>query len=145
MKGYIYERKVCYYETDQMGIVHHSNYIRWMEEARLALLESVNLSYADMENKGLLIPVLSVSCNYKLPYRYGETIKIQVYPKFFNAVKFVFGYNMYGEDGSLRNTAESSHCFTDAGIKPVILKKSFSEIYEPLKKWADENKVEEES
>ena len=78
MKGFIYERKVAYYETDQMGIVHHSNYIRWMEEARLALLEAQSLSYAEMEQNGLLIPVLSVSCNYKLPFRYGETFKIQV-------------------------------------------------------------------
>lgn len=143
MKGFIYERKVAYYETDQMGIVHHSNYIRWMEEARLALLDAQSLSYAEMERIGLLIPVLSVSCNYKLPFRYGETFKIQIYPKFFNGVKCIFGYNMYGEDGSLRNTADSSHCFTDVNIKPVMLKKSHPAIYEPLKKWADENKVEE--
>lgn len=143
MKGFIYERKVFYYEADQMGIVHHSNYIRWMEESRLALLDMLGLSYAEMEKNGLLIPVLSVSSEYKLPFQYGDTFKIQVYPRSFNGIKFEFGYHMYGEDGQIHNKAASSHCFTDSTLKLVSLKKSYPDIYEKMKKWADENQVEE--
>ena len=128
-----------------MGIVHHSNYIRWMEEARLALLESVNLSYAEMERIGLLIPVFSVSFDYKLPFKYGEICKIVLYPIYYNGIKFKFGYKMYDEEGKIHNIAESSHCFTNAGLNPVSIKKSFPDIYETLKKWVDENQVEEES
>lgn len=59
-----YRRKVHYYETDQMGIVHHSNYIRWFEEARIDLMDRMGLGYAQMEAEGILSPVLSVQADY---------------------------------------------------------------------------------
>ena len=62
---FYYERIPHYYETDQMGIIHHSNYIRWFEEARIQLLENYNLDYKTLEQLGILIPVLQVSCQYK--------------------------------------------------------------------------------
>ena len=64
---YTFERTAKYYETDQMGIVHHSNYIRWFEEARIELMNYVGLPYRQMEENGILIPVLGVTCNYKHP------------------------------------------------------------------------------
>ena len=66
---FTFERKANYYETDQMGIVHHSNYIRWFEEARLEMLRAMGLPYKKMEDNGILIPVLGVSCSYKHPIR----------------------------------------------------------------------------
>ena len=60
-----YLREPFYYETDQMGIIHHSNYIRWFEEARVALLEHLDFSYKKIEEQGIIIPVLGVSCEYK--------------------------------------------------------------------------------
>lgn len=62
MHSYIH--KVQYYETDQMQVAHHSNYIRWMEEARTDYLDSVGISYAEMERRGIISPVLTVSCQY---------------------------------------------------------------------------------
>ena len=62
---YIYERKVNYYETDRMGIVHHSNYIRYLEEARCVFLETLNIPYAYLESIGINIPVLGVNCDFK--------------------------------------------------------------------------------
>ncbi|HJB35179.1 MAG TPA: acyl-CoA thioesterase, partial [Candidatus Blautia merdipullorum] len=59
-----YEHKTQYYETDQMGIIHHSNYIRWFEEARVDFMDRCGFSYAQMEKDGLISPVLSVSCEY---------------------------------------------------------------------------------
>ena len=61
----MYTHRVQYYETDQMGIVHHSNYIRWFEEARLDFMEKIGCSYAAVEASGIMIPVLSASCQYK--------------------------------------------------------------------------------
>ena len=57
-----YLHKVQYYETDQMKVVHHSNYIRWMEEARIAFLDAIGVSYAELETRGIISPVLSVDC-----------------------------------------------------------------------------------
>ena len=73
-----YRHKVQYYETDGMRVVHHSNYIRFMEEARCDMLEQHGYSYARLEALGLSIPVLSVSCEYKHMSRFGETLVIGV-------------------------------------------------------------------
>ena len=60
-----YVHKVQYYETDKMGIVHHSNYIRWMEEARIDFLERMGWPYDRLENEGIISPVIGVDCKYK--------------------------------------------------------------------------------
>lgn len=135
MKDFYYERKVCYYETDQMGIVHHSNYVRWMEEARLALMEELSLSYAKMEEEGLLIPVLTAACEYRLPFHYGEVFRVQLYPIQFNGIKLRIGYRIYDTEQKLHTTGETSHCFTDASMRPLSLKKSHPAIYESLQQW----------
>ena len=69
----MYTHKVHYYETDRMAIVHHSNYIRWFEEARLHQLEQWGMDYSSMEEQGILIPVVDVSCKYHHSVRYGDT------------------------------------------------------------------------
>ena len=61
-----YIHKVQNYETDQMGIVHHSNYIRWFEEARTAYLEEAGAGYKGMEEAGIISPVVSVACRYQI-------------------------------------------------------------------------------
>ena len=57
---HIFERTINYYETDKMGIVHHSNYIRFLEEARCEFLKAIDLPYETLENNGIMIPVLEV-------------------------------------------------------------------------------------
>ena len=69
------EHKVQYYETDGMGIVHHSNYIRWFEEARVDLLEQLGFGYDRIEAAGYSGPVLEVSCQYKTMSKFGETVQ----------------------------------------------------------------------
>ena len=61
----MYQHKVQYYETDKMGIVHHSNYIRWMEEARIDFLDSIDFGFAMLESQGVISPVIGVECDYK--------------------------------------------------------------------------------
>ena len=116
----IYDRSINYYETDQMGIVHHSNYIRYFEEARLDMMEQVGLSYAAMEDHGLIIPVLSVACEYIKPVLFGDKVQMQ------------FVYEIYCE-GELRTKGESRHCFLDKEMKPVRMKRQFPEIYQRMK------------
>ena len=85
---FTFERKANYYETDQMGIVHHSNYIRWFEEARLEMLRAMGLPYKKMEDNGILIPVLGVSCSYKHPIRFDETLVLTLRIQNYNGVRF---------------------------------------------------------
>ena len=73
----IYERKINYYETDKMGVVHHSNYIRFFEEARCQFLEVSGLPYDMLEEKGIMSPVLGFSCQYKQHVTFGDIIEIQ--------------------------------------------------------------------
>ena len=86
--------KVQYYETDQMGVVHHSNYIRWFEEARAEWMEAVGLPYAQLEAEGIASPVLSVACAYRRPVRYGEIARIRVRLTAYNGVKLSVAYRV---------------------------------------------------
>ena len=67
---------VRYYETDQMGIVHHSNYIRYFECGRTDMLKKLGLPIEKIEEAGVMLPVVSVECRYKVPARLGDTLRI---------------------------------------------------------------------
>lgn len=67
---------VRYYETDQMGIVHHSNYIRYFECGRTAMLKELGLPIERIEEAGVMLPVVSVECRYKTPAILGDTLRI---------------------------------------------------------------------
>ena len=128
---HIFERKINYYETDKMGIVHHSNYIRFFEEARCALLEEAELPYDLMESKGIMSPVLGVSFKYKQHVTFGDTIRVHAYIKEFTGVKFTVAYEIYNKNtGILCVTGESNHCFTDSNLKPLNVKKHHNDVYE---------------
>ena len=128
---HIYKRKINYYETDKMGIVHHSNYIRFFEEARCSLLEDCGLPYDLMEEKGIMSPVLGVSCKYKQHVTFGDTIQVHAYIKEFTGVKFTVAYEIYNKETSiLCVSGESNHCFTDSNLKPLNIKKHHYDVYE---------------
>ena len=126
-----YERKINYYETDKMGVVHHSNYIRYFEEARCYFLDNEGLPYSMLEEKGIMSPVLGVSCDYKRHVTFGDTIEIHTYIKEFSGVKFTVAYEIYNKNTSeLCVSGMTRHCFTDSNLKPLNLKKHFNDIYE---------------
>lgn len=123
-----YRHKTQYYETDTMKIVHHSNYIRWMEEARVDMLEQMGIGYDVMENSGILSPVLSVYCEYKSMTRFPETVVISVRLVRYTGVKFELSYEIRDEKtGTLRALGKSAHCFIDGSGKPVSLRRRFSD------------------
>jgi acyl-CoA thioester hydrolase len=125
-----YERTAHYYETDKMGIVHHSNYIRWFEEARIHFLAEAGYPYEKMEENGVMIPVQSVKCEYKNAVKFGETVLIVLKVEEFNGFRFRISYKIVGkETGDLKVTGESSHFFTDMNLKPLRTKTEYPEIY----------------
>ena len=124
-----YEHYVKYYETDQMWIVHHSNYIRWMEEARMDLMDQMGFSYKQMEDQEIISPVLSVQCEYKSMVRFGDTVVIETAIAGYNGIKLSVRYRMTDKaTGELRTIAASEHCFLDRNGKPISLKRSYPEI-----------------
>ncbi len=129
MRDYI--RNVQYYETDKMGIVHHSNYIKWFEEARIFYMQEMGFLYKEMENKGVMIPVLGISALYKSGAAYGDRVGIKTRVNKITAVKLEFGYEIYDmETGETRVTGTSSHCFVNEDFRPCSIKKRFPEFYE---------------
>lgn len=131
--SYFYLHKTQYYETDQMGIIHHSNYIRWFEEARTAFLEDMGYAYGRLEQEGIISPVLRVECDYRKMVRYGETVRIEVSVEKFNGIKLVISYRIYGlETDELYTFGRTSHCFLNKEGKPVSVKKEKPEFYEKV-------------
>ncbi len=129
--NYIYEHKIQYYETDQMKIVHHSNYIRWFEEARVYVLEAVNCGYDRLEALGIMSPVLGVTAEYKSMSRFGETVQIETKVTSYNGIKFSLVYTIKDKaTGEVRCVGESRHCFLNEKGKPISLKRSFPEIHQ---------------
>ncbi|MBQ1410619.1 MAG: acyl-CoA thioesterase [Oscillospiraceae bacterium] len=129
-----YTHKVHYYETDKMGIVHHSNYIRWMEEARVAFLDEIGASFAVMEARGLQSPVVTVACKYRRPTRFDDKIHIRVRIEKYNSVVLKVAYEMFNETtGELACTGNSEHCFVDGSGRPISIAKGWPDIDAALK------------
>ena len=125
--------RVAYYETDQMGIVHHSNYIRWFEEARDEVVREYGIDYRQIEAQGVLMPVVNVACDYKSAAKYGDKVSVYALPRYFNGIRLRYEYEVRGEDGSLIVTGRSEHCFIDAqSRKPLNLKKRMPQYCEIL-------------
>ena len=134
---YIFERKINYYETDRMGVVHHSNYVRFLEEARCGWLEYLGIPFSKLEENGITIPVLEVNCTYKHHITFEDTILIRPYIKEYNGVRMTVGYEVKEKKtGKEVIVAETKHCFTNKELRPINLKKQkiFSEKFEDLLK-----------
>ncbi len=122
-----YRHKVQYYETDKMQITHHSNYLRFMEEARTDFLEQIGWGYDEMEQAGISSPVIEVGCRYLKSTTYPDVVEIVVTVAEVTAVKLKLAYRMQvGEN--LVCTAQSSHCFMENG-RPINLKKRLPAFY----------------
>src|SRR5690606_13519333 len=101
--------EVRYAETDQMGVVHHSNYIVWMELGRTQLIKDLGFSYAEMEKNGILAPVLDVQVSYKKPLTYGESAIVKTWIDSYDGFKVIYGYSILNENGEQSVTGFTSH------------------------------------
>lgn len=121
METYIHVVK--YYECDRMGVTHHSNYVRFMEEARIDLLDKIGYGFEKMEAEGVVSPVVSLSVNYRKPTTFKDRIEIDVRVLSVSGLKLTLGYEMKVE-GLTVCTAESVHCFLENG-RPVVIADRF--------------------
>ena len=121
---FTYEREINYYETDKMGVVHHSNYIRYLEETRCKWLEELGMPFQEFEKQGITIPVLGVNISYKYHVTFGDTIIIKPYMKEYSGVRMTVGYEVVDKKTGLEVLfGETKHCFTNKELKPINLKK----------------------
>ena len=128
-----YTHQAQYYETDQMGIIHHSNYIRWMEEARIAYMDEMGFPYQAVEEAGIMSPVLSVQCEYRSMTRFGDRVAIEVSLCSFKGVKYEITYVMKdARTQEVRAVAISKHCYLTKEGKPVNIKKALPALYEKM-------------
>ena len=127
-----YNHTVQYYETDKMGITHHSNYIRWMEEARVDFLKQIGWDYDKLEEIGVISPVTEVSCKDKNTTTFADEIRIVVSVMECKGVRLKLLYEMEKADGTCVCEAHSEHCFVDTDGRPINLKKKYPEFYEAI-------------
>ena len=129
-----YYHNVQYYETDKMGVTHHSNYIRWMEEARIDFFKKLGFDYLDFEKQGVFSPVIGLNnIKYKKPSTVGDTIEIEVTIKSYNRLILGIHYVMK-KDGVSIFEGDSEHCFIKEDGKLVRLGDDmFSSLHEKLK------------
>ena len=127
---FTYVRKAQYHETDQMGFIHHSNYVKWMEEARIAFMDEMGFSYRKFEECGIVSPVTGISVQYKNPTGFDDVIEIGVTVKKYTGVKLEIAYTMMNvTKGELAAEAVSDHCFLKGG-KIVSLKRELPELHQ---------------
>ena len=91
--------RVEYHHTDQMGIVHHSNYVKFFEVARTEWLRASGLTYAEMERRGVMMPIVDVAVKYRNPALYDELISVTAFVDEAPKARMVFRYEVRGEDG----------------------------------------------
>lgn len=134
MEKNIYTRRANYYETDMMGIVHHSNHIRYFEEARIFFMRNIDCDVMQMEREGIIIPNVDAYARYHKPVRFDEEIEIEVkLVKFSGAVmEFQYTARLKGS-GEIAATGHTAHCFVDKSFKPMSLKRKYPEYFAKLK------------
>lgn len=125
---YTYFHSVKYYETDRMGFTHHSNYVRWMEEARIEFMDQLGWSYQRFEDEGLISPVTAVECRYRKTTTFPETVKIEVFVEEFRSVKLRIKYIMKNEKGDVVCEGASEHCFLNKAGKLIRIEKEYPEF-----------------
>jgi acyl-CoA thioester hydrolase len=119
--------RVRYAETDQMGVVYHSNYFIWFEIGRVELMRQLGFSYRDMERgEGLFIAVVDARCRYKAPARYDDEVIVRTHLKNVRESVVHFGYELVRvSDGELLAEGETTHIVTDIEMKKMLLPKKY--------------------
>ena len=135
---FTYKREINYYETDKMGIVHHSNYIRFLEESRCKWLKKLGISMDFLEENGYTIPTLEINCQYINHVTSGDIITIKPIITEYNGVRMTVLYEVKEEKtGKVVIEAWTKHCFTNKELRPINMKKNniqIHNIFEKLKK-----------
>ena len=125
--------KVRYVETDKMGIVHHSNYYPWFEIGRGEFIKETDISYKDMEEQGILMPLAESYCKYIVPAKYEDLVTIETWIETLSPVKVIFNYKVIREeDGALLAKGSTTHAFVNSDFKIINIKKLNNIIWDKI-------------
>ena len=121
MKEFQFKVRVRYAETDQMGVVYHGNYAQYFEMGRVEWLRNLGISYKWMEENGIMLPVVSLTMNYKKPARYDDELRVKTILKSQTSVKIEFDYEIYNQQDELLTTGNSILVFVEVKTgRPVL-------------------------
>ena len=121
-------RRAQYHETDQMGVIHHAAYVKWMEEARVAYLDRLGYGYVEIERDGVVCPVIGISIDYKRPVAFFDEVEVEVRVEAYNGRVLELGYTMRNRTkGTLCTRATSRHCFLKDG-RTVSLRQALPKL-----------------
>ena len=127
--------KVRYVETDQMGIVHHSNYYAWFEVGRTEYITEIGMTYKEMEEKSIMLPVVESSCRYMEGAKNEDLLIIQTFIKELNGAKVIFNYNVVrATDGKILAKGSTIHAFVNEKFRIINLKKTNTDIWSRFQK-----------
>lgn len=122
--------RVRYAETDQMGVVYHSNHFIWFEVGRVELLRQLGFSYKEMETSDdCFIAVVDARCRYRAPVRYDDEVVVRTYLKHVRDKVIHFGYELLGAEGKLLAEGETTHIVADAQMKPRRLPDKYIKVF----------------
>lgn len=126
---------VRYAETDQMGIVHHSNYPVWFEAGRTDFFKKIGISYSSIETKGVILPLYEINCKFISPAKYEDEVLVISGIKDITRVRLSFSYQVLNVcSKKLIATGETMHAWTDKDLKPVNAEKNIPDIFAFLNK-----------
>jgi len=119
--------RVRYAETDQMGVVYHSNHLIWFEVGRVELMRQMGFSYRDMEREdGRFIAVAEATCRYRAPVYYDEEVLVRTRLKSVRESVVIFSYELVrAENGTLLAEGETTHIVTDSSLKISTLPEKY--------------------
>lgn len=137
---YTYDAKVRvrYSETDQMEVVYHGNYYTWFEVGRSEFFRSLGYTYKELEEEGIILPVIESNCQYIQPARYYDDVIIRTRIHSFKGVRLTFAYEVIKkENHALLAKGRTVHAFVDKNLKPLRIKKVNRRIWELLQSCVD--------
>ncbi len=133
---FTYTRKPHYYETDQMAVIHHSNYIRWYEESRVDFLEKAGFPIEKIEEDGIQIPVIEVQSRYHKMVRLTDIIEVRIKIDLYTGTRMNISYELFNQRGELCNSGATRHCFITNQGRATSLKRHLPKLHEELIKWS---------
>ena len=120
-----------YAETDQMGIIHHSVYAIWYEQARTEFFNEIGFRYDEVEKNGVMTPLIELNCEYKRPAYYNQAVEIRTKIIKLTPVKFILEYDIYNQENQLINIGKTTLAWADAKTFKIInLQKKYPEVYQ---------------
>lgn len=130
---------VRYAETDQMNIVHHSNYPIWFEAGRTDFFRKIGMPNSEIEENGILLPLSHMECTFKCPAKYEDEIIIKTRIKKMTCVRLEFSYEVLNfKDESVLAIGSTAHAWTDKLLKPLNIQKNLPGLFKLLKEALDQ-------